>query len=154
MTWPCCCLGRTSTPDDGEDADENEVVFMSAEGDGHDGKAAPAAAATLKTLSKADAKKVSKIMKGPPQVSEAVAVVIVRIMDNENVFAEEVEAAKTAPGGATPAILKMAAEQATAAAGAIYCTVVTLRRQYAENGGKDGATGTSIVKKLSHRTLH
>lgn len=86
----------------------------------------------------ADAKKVSKIMKGPPQVSEAVAVVIVRIMDNENVFAEEVEAAKTAPGGATPAILKMAAEQATAAAGAIYCTVVTLRRQYAENGGKEG----------------
>eukprot|EP00729_Bicosta_minor_P008124 gene8124-biopygen266 len=140
MTWPCCCLGRTPTPDDGEDADENEVVFMSAEGDGHDGKAAPAAASTLKTLSKADAKKVLKVMKGPPQVSEAVAVVIVQIMDNENVFAEEVEAAKTAPGGATPAILKMAAEQATAAAGAIYCTVVTLRRQYAENGGKEGVT--------------
>lgn len=121
-----CCFGRPTAPD------------------GHAGKAAPAVAAAAtpkkKKRSKADAKRVATIMNGPPKVSEAVAVVIAQIMDNENVFAAEVEAAKTAPGGATPAILKMAAEQATAAAGAIYCTVVTLRRQYAENGGKEGVT--------------
>eukprot|EP00729_Bicosta_minor_P014554 gene14554-biopygen10298 len=121
-----CCFGRPTAPE------------------GHAGKAAPAVAAAAtpkkKKRSKADAKRVATIMNGPPKVSEAVAVVIAQIMDNENVFAAEVEAAKTAPGGATPAILKMAAEQATAAAGAIYCTVVTLRRQYAENGGKEGVT--------------
>jgi hypothetical protein len=84
-------------------------------------------------------KQVAKLMKGPPQVSEPVAVVIMKIMNKEPVFAAEVEAAKTAVGGATPAILKMAAEQAGAAVGTIYCMVVSLRRQWVESGGREGA---------------
>ena len=86
----------------------------------------------------ADAERVATVMKGPPHVSKEVAVVIVRIMNKEPAFAAEVEAAKTAAGGATPAVLKIAAEQAAAAVGTIYSMVVSLRKQWKECKGEEG----------------
>lgn len=81
---------------------------------------------------------IATMVKNQIGMSERTAAVVVKIMWRESVFLSEVEAAASAAGGASPSVLKIAVEQATAAVGTIYCLVLTLRRQWAENGGREG----------------
>ena len=83
-------------------------------------------------------------------LSKEVATVIVKIMNKEPRFAVEAEEAKKLEGGATPKILKIAADQTIAAAGTIYCTVVELRGQWVANGGGVG-TLPQTVEGYDHK---